>query len=239
MNGGIAIDRLSVAYGERSALSDITCTLPAHGFVAVVGPNGGGKSTLLKAIIGLVAAGSGTIRIDGRPAHEHRSRLAYLPQRDSLDLDFPATVELVAQMGRYPRLGMFAPFSADDHAAVESALDELGLSALRHRPLSALSGGQRQRTLLARALAQGAGIFLLDEPLNGLDAPTQGDLLAQLHGWGCRQGRLVIAAIHDLAAVRTWCTHAVVLDTRLVAAGPVAESCTDAVLEGAFGRPVA
>ena len=234
----LAIADLTVRYGARTALDRITCTLPSSGFVGLLGPNGSGKSTLLRAILGWQAPARGSVQLDGRAVAEQRARFAYLPQRDGLDLDFPATVELVVQLGRFPRLGWWRGFTASDHAAVETALDELGLTGLRRRPLAELSGGQRQRVLLARALAQGADVVLLDAPLTGLDATSRADLLDRLAEWGGK-GRLVLAVLHDLDAVRSRCSHALLLDTRLVAAGPPAEACSAVRLAEAYGRAVA
>jgi zinc/manganese transport system ATP-binding protein len=230
-DAGLAIDDLTLCHGERPAVHHVTARLPPAGFAAVVGPNGAGKSTLLRGILGWHRPTAGTVRFAGRAITP--GRIAYLPQAPGWDTDFPVTVELAVQMGRFPRLGAWRGFAAADHAAVEAALGELGLSALRHRPLSALSGGQRQRVLLARAVAQAADIVLLDEPLSGLDQPSRADLLTRLAGWG-RNGRLVIAVLHDREAVERACSHVLVLDTHLVACGAVA-ALGPAALDAGFG----
>ena len=204
-------------------------------FVAVVGPNGAGKSTLLHGILGWLTPSSGSVTLSGEPVSRCLRHLAYLPQRKLQDLDFPVTVEDVVQQGRCQARGWLRGFTKSDVAAVDAALVEMGLERLRTRPLGQLSGGQQQRVFLARAIASGAEVLLLDEPLTGLDEPSAHDLLQRLRTWA-EAGRLVIAVIHDLAAVRRWCTHALLLNKELIACGPVAEVMTEANLDRCYGR---
>lgn len=231
----LELDDVTVCYRRHPAIHHVTCSLPLDGLVAVVGPNGAGKSTLLKALLGFLPLTTGAIHVGGAPLGACAGRFAYLAQNEATASGFPITVAEVVAQGRYQRLGAFRGFTGADRAAVEQAIAELGLEPLRRRPFAQLSGGQRQRTLLARAVATGADIFLLDEPLTGLDAPSQHDLLERLSSWR-GHGRLVLAVLHDLVAARRWCARALVLDRHLVACGEAAAALAPAVLAEAFGR---
>lgn len=229
------LEDVTVRYGRRLALDHITAQIPCGGLVALVGPNGAGKSTLLKSLLGWLALTEGEIRLgDHHPRHLH-PRLAYLPQRPEVEWDFPITVREVVAQGRWPSLGYFRRFTSEENRKVDAALHELDLVALQHEQIRRLSGGQQQRMFLARSVAQGADIFLLDEPFNSLDLAARADLLHLLQRW-LAQGRTVIAAVHDLAIARSHFSHAVLLDTRLIAAGPTAEALSDANIDVAF-RP--
>jgi ABC-type Mn2+/Zn2+ transport system ATPase subunit len=223
-----------VRYGARLALDDLTTAIPCGTSTAIVGPNGAGKSTLLRAILGWHSIeNGGEIRIGDAHAHHQLPRLAYLPQRHAVDWDFPITVRAVVAQGRYPALRPWQRLRAADHAAIDRALDELGIVDLADRQIRMLSGGQQQRVFLARALAQGADIFLLDEPFTGLDLFATEELTHILRSW-VAQGRTVLAAVHDLPLARAHFTHALLLNTRLVAAGTVAEVLTEAHINTAF-----
>ncbi len=226
---------VTVCYGQRPAVHHVGFDLPCGALAALIGPNGSGKSSLLKAVLGWLPLSSGSIGIDGRPVSESANRIAYLPQRENVDLDFPITVADVVAQGRYRALGWARGFDADDHRRVEQALVELGLDRLRDRPLAQLSGGQQQRTFLARALATGADIFLLDEPLSALDTPARHDLLARLRRWATEAHRLVIVVTHHLDEIAPYFTHAVLINTHLIAAGPVAEVLVPSHLRTCFG----
>jgi ABC-type Mn2+/Zn2+ transport system ATPase subunit len=225
--------QLTVRYGTTTALENLTLDIPCGSSTAILGPNGAGKSTLLRAILGWQALAGGEIRLgDAHPQHA-LPRLAYLPQRQAIDWDFPITVRAVVEQGRYPALRMFQRLSGADHQRVDRALDELGLLELAERQIRMLSGGQQQRVFLARALAQGADIFLLDEPFAGLDLFACEELTHILRAWET-QGRTVLAAMHDLELARRTFTHAVLLDTTLVAAGPIAGVLSPANIDRAF-----
>ena len=218
----IRLQDVSVAYGHRLAIEGVTAQIPCGSLTAILGPNGAGKSTLLRAMLGWMPLTKGEIRIgDSHPQHA-LPRLAYLPQRLDVDWDFPITVRGVVEQGRYPALGAFRRFRPADHALVDRALAEMKLTDLQDRQIRALSGGQQQRVFLARALAQGADIFLLDEPFAGLDAPSAAELAAVLKSWE-QLHRTVVAVLHDLPLARRVFSHALLLDTRLLASGPVAE----------------
>lgn len=212
----------TVRYGRLTALRDISLDIPCGSSTAILGRNGAGKSTLLRAVLGWQPLTSGEIRIgDAHPQHA-RPRLAYVPQRHAIDWDFPITVRGVVEQGRYPSLGLFQRMSRADEGQVDVALDELGITDIASRQIRMLSGGQQQRAFLARALAQGGDIFLLDEPFAGLDLFAAEELTHILRNWEA-QGRTVLAAVHDPAIARRCFTRGVLLDTGLVAAGAIAE----------------
>ena len=226
---------VTVRHGQTLALDGITCDIPCGSTTALVGPNGAGKSTLLRAILGWHPLTAGEIRLgDSHPSHV-LPRLAYLPQRQAIDWDFPVTVRGVVEQGRWPTLGFFRRPDSADRQKIDAALEELDLTAVADRPVRALSGGQQQRVFLARAVAQGAAIFLLDEPFAGLDLCASEELGHLFHTWKM-QGRTVLAAVHELSLAHTWFRRAVLLDTRLVAAGPTAAVLTEAHLDLAFRR---
>lgn len=211
---------VSVRYGHTQALSHITTDIPCGGLVAIVGPNGAGKSTLLRTILGWQRLASGEVRIGDEHPHHALPRLAYLPQRQSIDWDFPITVREVVAQGRYPSKKLFQRLDSADQARIDRALEELGLTALAARQIRELSGGQQQRVFLSRALAQGADIFLLDEPFAGLDLFATEELAHILLNWRA-QGRTVLAVVHDLELARRHFDHGLLLATELIAAGPV------------------
>lgn len=226
---------VTVRYGTTTALDDVTANIPCNSLTAIVGPNGAGKTTLLRSILGWLPLTTGEIRIGDHHAHHALPRFAYLPQRAEVDWDFPITVEAVVAQGRYPALGAFRPFSSQDAALVDAALNEMGLDAVRQRQIRCLSGGQQQKVFLARALAQGADIFLLDEPFAGLDARASDDLVAMLSRWH-EQGRTVLAVVHDLALARRAFSQAVLLNGRLVDCGPVDDVLSAENVDAAYGE---
>ena len=230
----LSIHDVTVAYERRPVLWDIDYDAPSGQLVAIVGPNGAGKSTLIKAVLGLVTPASGGIAIFGRPYREQRSRVGYVPQRESVDWEFPVSALDVVAMGRYGRIGWFRPVSRAHKQAALRCLGQLGMEDLAHRQISQLSGGQQQRVFLARALAQEADLYLMDEPLAGVDAATERtiiDLLRDLRA----QGRTCIVVHHDLQTVREYFDHVVLLNRRIVAAGPVATTFSDENLRRTYG----
>jgi len=226
---------VTVRYGRLTALHDISFEIPCGSSTAILGANGAGKSTLLRAVLGWQALAAGEVRIgDAHPQHA-RPRLAYVPQRHAVDWDFPITVRGVVEQGRYPSLGLFQRIGVADRAIVDGALEELGISELAERQIRRLSGGQQQRVFLARALAQGGDIFLLDEPFAGLDLFGNEELTHILRNWEA-QGRTVLAAVHDLSIARSCFTRGVLLDTSLVAAGQIADVLSPANIDRAYRR---
>ncbi|MBA2479986.1 MAG: metal ABC transporter ATP-binding protein [Planctomycetes bacterium] len=225
---------VTVCYGKDPAVHHLDLALPFGSLVALLGPNGAGKSTLMRAILGWLPLTTGTITVAGRPLADVPERIAYLPQRSLPDVDFPISVREVVAMGRHALVGAWRRFSAEDTRAVDSAITEMGLDRLQDRQLGTLSGGQVQRALLARALATGADIFLLDEPFAGLDAAAVTSLARSLRQWVDR-GRLVVAVVHDLALVRSSFTHAVLLRSHLIAHGAPDAVLSTESLAAAFG----
>jgi len=221
--------------GGQPALEDVTVDIPCGSLTAILGPNGAGKSTLLRAALGWLPLARGEIRIgDAHPEHA-LPRLAYLPQRHAVDWDFPIVVRSVVEQGRYPSLRPWQRLGADDEERVERALAELDLTGLADRQIRRLSGGQQQRVFLARAVAQGADIFLLDEPFAGLDLFAVEELTHILRSWES-QGRTVLAAVHGLELARRVFARGVLLATRLVAAGPIETVLADVNVDLAFRR---
>jgi ABC-type Mn2+/Zn2+ transport system ATPase subunit len=229
----ILFRRVTVCYGRLTALRDITLEIPCGSSTAILGANGAGKSTLLRAVLGWQPLTGGEIRIGDAHLEHARPRLAYVPQRHAVDWDFPITVRGVVEQGRYPSLGLFRRLAPADRERVDAALAELGIADLAERQISRLSGGQQQRVFLARAVAQGGDIFLLDEPFAGLDLFGAEELGHILRNWEA-QGRTVLAAVHDLEIARTCFTRGVLLDTGLVASGPIAEVLTPANVDRAY-----
>ncbi len=218
----IEVHDLTVAYQTRPVLWDVDLILPEGKLIAIVGPNGAGKTTLLKAMLGLVPVSAGWARIYGEPYGNVRELVAYVPQRTSVDWDFPTTALDVVLMGTYGRLGWFRRPRAADKTLARACLEKVGIAELAGRQISQLSGGQQQRVFLARALAQDARIYLMDEPFAGVDATTERALVQLLHELR-DTGRTVVAVHHDLQTVPEYFDWAVLLNLRLVAAGPVEE----------------
>lgn len=230
----VEVHDVTVAYHRRPVLWDVDVLLPAGRLIAVVGPNGAGKSTLLKAILGLVPIASGKIELFGRPLSRVRSRVGYVPQRETVDWDFPIDALGVVLMGRYGRLGWIRRPGHRDHEVARHALAEVGMEAFAGRQISQLSGGQQQRIFLARALAQQADLYLMDEPFAGVDAATEAAIVEVLRELRAA-GRTVIAVHHDLQTVPRYFDHVVMLNMRLVAAGPVEAVFTHENLQQTYG----
>ena len=230
----IEVEDLTVAYGERPALWDVDMTVPAGTLMAVVGPNGAGKTTLIRAVLGLLRPVAGRIEVFGRPYDEQRRLVAYVPQRSSVDWDFPTNVLDVVTMGRYGSLGWLRRPGRSEREAALAALEQVGMAPLAGRQISQLSGGQQQRVFLARALVQDARVFLMDEPFQGVDATTERaivDLLRELRSGG----RTVVAVHHDLQTVREYFDWVTLLNVRRISSGPVAEVFTEENLRLTYG----
>ncbi len=221
MTPAVAVRDLTAGYGHQVALRDVTVDIPAGRLVGVVGPNGSGKSTLLKCIVGTHRPTRGSIQVLGEPQRAARRLIAYVPQRNEVERDFPITVREVVALGRHGERGWFRRLTRDDQQMIDAALVRTGLEALADRALDALSGGQVQRTFVARALAQDRPIFVLDEPFVGIDVATEAalfDLLADLRD----RGRSILVVHHDLTDVRERFDHCILLDGRLLDQGPPA-----------------
>jgi manganese/zinc/iron transport system ATP- binding protein len=226
----LALDGLSVYFGKRPALTDVSLEIPAGARVALLGPNGAGKSTLMRAAVGLVQARSGSIRLA-------TPRVAFVPQQLDIEPAFPVTGHDVVRMGRYGDLGWLRRFGPRDHELVAEAQRALDVNHLSVRRFGDLSGGERQRVLLAQAAAQDADLLLLDEPFTGVDRPTHEAARALLGTWS-EQGRTVVVATHDLESAAHDYDLVVCLNTRLVAAGPPQQTCTESVLAETFAGHV-
>ena len=215
----IAVNDLCVRYDRVTALDGVSFTLPRGTALGIVGPNGSGKSTLLKAVAGLVAPTAGTVCVEDRAPRElPPGTIGYVPQIEDVDWSFPVSVRDVVGMGRYPRLRPFQRFGPHDRAAVDHAIEALGLTALANRHISALSGGQQQRAFVARAVAQEPDLLLLDEPTTGVDAATEEALLHLIRGLVAR-GLPVLMTTHDLDRAAEWFDRLIVVDRRILADG--------------------
>lgn len=218
----IEVHNLTVAYDKLPVLWNIDFELPQGKIIGMMGPNGAGKSSLLKAIMGLVPLSSGYVKIMDQDLKKLRKKVSYVPQRQSVDWNFPARVMDVVMMGRYPHTGLFGRLKADDIAIAKEALDQVGMLPFASRQISQLSGGQQQRVFLARALAQQADLYLMDEPFAGVDASTEKALIELLQGLKS-QGKTVLVVHHDLQSAQAYFDHLVLINSRLVAAGPTEE----------------
>lgn len=231
----ITVESLSLNYDKTPVLWDISFTVPQGKLVGIFGPNGAGKSSLIKALLGLVKPLTGYVEFLGLPLKKVRGQLAYVPQRESVDWDFPITVRDLVLMGRYGRLGLFRwPRQADREAAAQY-LDKVGMAAYADRQISQLSGGQQQRVFIARALMQEAEIFFLDEPFTGIDMATEKlimELLRQLKN----EGKTIFVVHHDLNTVEQYFDWLLLLNMRLVAAGPTTQVFNPDTFYATFGK---
>ncbi|MEM8960677.1 MAG: metal ABC transporter ATP-binding protein [Acidobacteriota bacterium] len=230
----IEIHDLTVAYHTQPVLWDVDLALPEGRLIAIVGPNGAGKSTLLKAILGLVKPITGWVKVFDAPYRQRRSWVGYVPQRESVDWDFPTSALDVVQMGLYGALGWFRRPGKSHREQALACLDTVGIAHLADRQISQLSGGQRQRVFLARALAQDARLYLMDEPFAGVDVTTERAILGLLQELRA-EGRTVVAVHHDLHTVAEYFDYVVLLNMRLVAAGPVETTFTPENLQRTYG----
>jgi manganese/zinc/iron transport system ATP- binding protein len=230
----IEIHDLSVAYERKPVLWDVDLSLPEGKLIGIIGPNGAGKSTMLKAIMGLLPLNSGYIQINGKPLEEMRHKISYVPQRESVDWDFPTSVYEVVMMGRYGQLGLFNRPKKADKEIVMDSLRKVGMEEFKERQISQLSGGQQQRVFLARALAQQADIYFMDEPFAGVDAATEKAII-KLLGEMSEQRKTVIVVHHDLQSVAKYFDWIILLNMRLVASGPISEAFTPELLQETYG----
>ncbi|MFG0256387.1 MAG: metal ABC transporter ATP-binding protein [Phycisphaerales bacterium JB043] len=225
---------MTVAYNRRPVLWDVDYDAPNASLIAIVGPNGAGKSTFLKASLGLLALASGRVEVFGKPVRAQRSRIGYVPQRESVDWDFPVSALDVVAMGRYRAIGWCRRVSRPHREAALECLERVGMREYASRQISQLSGGQQQRVFLARALAQDAELYFMDEPFAGVDAATERaivEVLRELRG----QGKTVICVHHDLQTVAEYFQHVLLLNTRVVASGPVETTFTKENLHRTYG----
>ena len=233
----LAVRDLTVAYRDDPVLWDIDLTVPSGTLMGIVGPNGAGKTTFIQSVLGLVEPAAGQIRIFGTPYDTQRNRVGYVPQRGSVDWDFPTHALDVVMMGLYGQLGWFRRPGRKERETAHAALDKVGMLDYAGRQISQLSGGQQQRVFLARALVQDADLYFMDEPLQGVDATTERaiiDLLRELRSRGCT----VIVVHHDLQTVAEYFDQVMLLNVRRIASGPVEDVFTDENLRLTYGGRV-
>ena len=231
----LQVSQLSVNYDQTPALWDVSLQVPAGEIVGIIGPNGAGKSTFIKTVLELVPAMTGKVEFFGLPMKEVRGRVAYVPQRESVDWDFPITVRDLVVMGRYGRLGLFKWPRAADRAAADQVLEKVGMAAYSDRQISQLSGGQQQRVFIARALMQDADVYFLDEPFAGIDLATEKVIMDLLHQLK-KQGKTVFIVHHDLNTVESYFDWIIMLNMRLVACGKVENVFNAESLFATFGK---
>jgi manganese/zinc/iron transport system ATP- binding protein len=234
----LSIHDMTVAYQRRPVIWDIDYDAPAGKLIAIVGPNGAGKSTLIKAALDLVPKVSGEVRVFGQPYEMQRSRVAYVPQRTSVDWDFPVSAQDVVAMGLYRKIGWCRPVTRRWRRMAREALDRVGLADFARRQISQLSGGQQQRVFLARALVQDADLYLMDEPFAGVDAATERAILQVLRDLQA-QGKTALVVHHDLQTVADYFDEVLLLNMRLVASGPTADVLTEENLRRTYGGRLA
>ncbi len=233
-NYAINVTDLTVAYKDQPVLWDVDLEVPEGILMAIVGPNGAGKTTLIKSILGLLKPAAGRVLIYGQPYNDQRRLVGYVPQRGSVDWDFPTTVQDVVMMGRYGSLGWVRrPGSREKDLALD-ALDKVGMSAYADRQISQLSGGQQQRVFLARALVQDARIYFMDEPFQGVDAVTERAIVALLRELRAA-GKTVVVVHHDLQTVPEYFDWVTLLNVRGIASGPVSQVFTEENLRLTYG----
>lgn len=230
----LAISHLTATYGEKPALFSIDFVMPAGAMLAIVGPNGAGKSTLIKAALGLVPRVTGDVTIFGEPYARAHQRIAYVPQRASVDWDFPATALDVVMMGLYRDIGLFRFAGRRHRAHALDCLARVGMGDFADRQIGQFSGGQRQRVFLARALAQEADVYVMDEPFAGVDAATERAIVAVLKEINAT-GKSIICVHHDLATLRAYFDHVLILNVRKIADGPIDAVLTEENLQAAYG----
>ncbi|MHC4995920.1 MAG: metal ABC transporter ATP-binding protein [Planctomycetota bacterium] len=230
----LAIHDMTVAYHRKPVLWDVDLNVPDGKLVAIVGPNGAGKSTMLKAVLDLIPTASGRVLIYGEPYQKRRRTVGYVPQRESVDWDFPISALDVVAMGRYGKIGWCRRVSAEHKQASLEALDRVGMAELAHRQISQLSGGQQQRVFLARALVQEAQLYFMDEPFAGVDAATEKAIITLLQGLRSG-GKTVVCVHHDLQTVPEYFDHVILLNMRVIASGPVDEVFTHENLVKTYG----
>jgi manganese/zinc/iron transport system ATP- binding protein len=230
----LSIHDMTVAYHRRPVLWDIDLDVPEGKLIGIIGPNGAGKSTLIKAVLDLIPKASGRIMIYGKPYRQQRQLVGYVPQRESVDWDFPVNAMDVVCMGRYGKIGWCLPVTRTHKQAALQALDHVGIAHLAKRQISQLSGGQQQRVFLARALAQDAKLYFMDEPFAAVDASTERAIVQTLHELRA-DGKTALVVHHDLQTVPEYFDHVILLNMRIVAQGPTAEVFTQENLHKTYG----
>lgn len=238
MSVAIEITNVSVRYHEKEVLSNATASVPKASICGLMGMNGAGKSTLFKAIMNAVPLQGGSVKLEGKTVKlaQKKGIVAYVPQTEAIDWNFPVSVEDVVMMGRYGFMNVFRSSSENDRSLVEKALERVHLSEYASRQVGQLSGGQKKRVFVARALAQGASILLLDEPFAGVDAKTEASLVELLKELQ-KQGVTILIAAHDLATIGSYCDHIILLKQTIIAAGPIKKVFTPENIAKTYDSP--
>jgi manganese/zinc/iron transport system ATP- binding protein len=230
----LEIEDLTVAYNRKPVIWDVALTVEPGSLVGVVGPNGAGKSTLLKACMDLIPKASGRVNVFGKPYHVNRHRVGYVPQRESVDWDFPVSALDVVTMGLYREIGWLRPVRKRHTDAARAAMERVGIEELENRQINQLSGGQQQRTFLARALVQDADLYFMDEPFAAVDAATEKAIVEILRGMK-EEGKTALVIHHDLQTVPEYFDHVVLLNMRVVASGRTEDVFTTENLQKTYG----
>jgi manganese/zinc/iron transport system ATP- binding protein len=229
----LVVKGLTISYGEKPAVFSVDAKFPAKAMSAIIGPNGAGKSTLLKASLGLIPRLSGEVLVFGRPIESTRKRIAYVPQRTSVDWDFPISVIDVIKMGLYRKVGLLGRLSGKMKQKAHECLKRVGMLDFHERQIGQLSGGQQQRVFLARALAQDADLYLLDEPFSGVDSATERAIVEVLN-FLKSEGKAIVAVHHDLSTVNDYFDHVFLMNVRRIAEGPVNTTFTSENLNATY-----
>ena len=237
-DAALAIRAMTVSYGQKPAVFSVDMSVPIGSMTAIIGPNGAGKSTLLKAALGVIKPLAGSATVLGQPVENARARIAYVPQRASVDWDFPTRVLDVVLMGLYRELGLLGRLRGTHKARAMGCLERVGMQDFAKRQIGQLSGGQQQRVFLARALAQNADLYLLDEPFAGVDAATEKAIIDVLQGLRA-DGKTVVAVHHDLSTVPDYFDRVFLINTTRIAEGTVEEAFTPQTLQEAYGGRLA
>lgn len=230
----LEVHDLTLAYQKKPVLWGIDLQVPPGQLVGIVGPNGAGKSTLIKAVMGLLPLSSGWVKVFGKPAKENLRRVGYVPQKESVDWDFPVSVMDVVLMGRYGHLGMLKRLRSEDYDIARDCLEKVKMLPYANRQIANLSGGQQQRVFLARALAQQSDLYLMDEPFAGVDAATEAAIITLLHELRSA-GKTLLVVHHDLPTARNYFDMLILLNMRLVAFGPTEQVFTYELLQKTYG----
>lgn len=225
---------MTVAYRQKPVLWDMEFEAPKNSLVAIVGPNGAGKSTFIKACLELIPRATGNVEFWGAPYKDQRSYVGYVPQRESVDWDFPISAHEVVCMGRYQKIGWLKRVSKAHKDFAEECLVKVGMQDFKKRQINQLSGGQQQRVFLARALAQEAELYFMDEPFAGVDATTEKSIIEVLRSLKA-EGKTVLSVHHDLSTVREYFDEVLLMNSRLIAAGPVQSTFTEENLKRTYG----
>ena len=233
-NAALSYASLNISYGEKPAVISVDANFPKNSMCAIIGPNGAGKSTLLKSVIGAVKPLSGNVFIFGQQIENIRKRIAYVPQRVSVDWDFPTNVMDVVKMGLFREVGLLGRFTSHLNIRTKECLDRVGMADFAERQIGELSGGQQQRVFLARALVQNADLYLLDEPFAGVDAATERAIIDVLKILKA-QGKSIIAVHHDLSTVRNYFDYVLMINVRGIVEGTIEEVFTNKNLQATYG----